>query len=129
MEIRRSNPDYLIPDVVIPAGLYAVLGRYLGVAADSNFLVALLVVMGFSVHDTIVVFDRVRENLVKYRGREDFGSIVNRSINETIQAFGQHLFHSHFSLTCYILIRAPKFEIFRSDYSWSVRPLVHTLQF
>jgi preprotein translocase subunit SecF len=75
----------LFHDVVIPAGLYAVLGKYLGVAADSNFLVALLVVMGFSVHDTIVVFDRVRENLVKYRGREDFGSIVNRSINETIR--------------------------------------------
>ncbi len=75
----------LFHDVVIPAGLYSILGRYLGVAADSNFLVALLVVMGFSVHDTIVVFDRVRENLVKFRGREDFGSIVNRSINETFR--------------------------------------------
>ncbi|MCL4405118.1 protein translocase subunit SecF [Patescibacteria group bacterium] len=75
----------LFHDVVIPAGLYAVLGRFLGVTADSNFLVALLVVMGFSVHDTIVVFDRVRENLVKYRGREEFGAIVNRSVNETMR--------------------------------------------
>lgn len=75
----------LFHDVVIPAGLYAVLGRYLGVTADSNFLVALLVIMGFSVHDTIVVFDRVRENLIKYRGREEFGAIVNRSIGETMR--------------------------------------------
>ncbi len=75
----------LFHDVVIPAGLYSVLSRYLGIAADSNFLVALLVVMGFSVHDTIVVFDRVRENLVKFRGREDFAAIVNRSINETMR--------------------------------------------
>jgi len=73
----------LVHDVAIPAGLLAILGRILGVEIDSNFVVALLVVMGFSVHDTIVVFDRIRENLSKDRGRSDFGVVINASINET----------------------------------------------
>jgi preprotein translocase subunit SecF len=51
-------------DVVIPAGMLAVLGWKLGVEIDTNFIVALLFIMGFSVHDTIVVFDRIRENLL-----------------------------------------------------------------
>ncbi|MEK7608538.1 MAG: protein translocase subunit SecF [Patescibacteria group bacterium] len=74
----------LFHDVAIPAGLLSVLGRYEGVEVDSNFVVALLVVMGFSVHDTIVVFDRIRENLLKDRGREDFSDVVNTSINQTL---------------------------------------------
>ncbi len=75
----------LAHDVLIPAGLYAVLGRHFGVAADTNFMIALLVVMGFSVHDTIVVFDRIRENLIIHRGKENLSEIVNRSINETMR--------------------------------------------
>jgi len=74
----------LFHDVLIPAGLLAVLGQYLKVEIDGNFIVALLVVMGFSVHDTIVVFDRIRENLFLDRGRRDFGTVVNASVNQTI---------------------------------------------
>ncbi|MFH0891001.1 MAG: protein translocase subunit SecF [Candidatus Liptonbacteria bacterium] len=74
----------LFHDVIIPAGLLAVLGRFGGVEIDGNFVVALLVVMGFSVHDTIVVFDRIRENLVLDRGKSEFSQIINRSVNETI---------------------------------------------
>jgi preprotein translocase subunit SecF len=74
----------LAHDVAIPAGVMAVLGRYLGVEIDTNFLVALLVVMGFSVHDTIVVFDRIRENLLKERLKDGFEAIVNRSVNQTL---------------------------------------------
>ncbi len=74
----------LFHDVAIPAGLLAVLGRYQGVDIDSNFIVALLVIMGFSVHDTIVVFDRIRENLFLDRGKSEFGEVVNRSVNETL---------------------------------------------
>ncbi|MDP2598603.1 MAG: protein translocase subunit SecF [Candidatus Liptonbacteria bacterium] len=74
----------LFHDVVIPAGLLAVLGRYGRVEIDSNFIVALLVVMGFSVHDTIVVFDRIRENLVLNRGKEKFEAVVNASVNQTL---------------------------------------------
>jgi len=74
----------LIHDVSIPAGMLVLLGRFRGVEIDTNAIVALLVVMGFSVHDTIVVFDRVRENLSLRRGKEKFASIVNDSVNQTI---------------------------------------------
>ena len=74
----------LFHDVVIPAGLFAYLGRFYGVEADTNFIVALLVVMGFSVHDTIVVFDRIRENLLLGREGAGLAEVVNKSINETL---------------------------------------------
>jgi preprotein translocase subunit SecF len=74
----------LIHDVSIPAGMLVFLGHFHGIEIDTNAVVALLVVMGFSVHDTIVVFDRVRENLSLRRGKEKFGDIVNDSVNQTI---------------------------------------------
>lgn len=74
----------LFHDVVVPAGLFAYLGHALHVEIDSNFIVALLVVMGFSVHDTIVVFDRIRENLLTGRQADDLAKVVGKSINETI---------------------------------------------
>jgi len=76
----------LFHDALIPAGMTAVLG-YLGYGAElnTNFIIAILVVMGFSVHDTIVVFDRIRENLRLGIGKnEDFSDLVGRSIQETI---------------------------------------------
>lgn len=73
----------LFHDVMIPAGLLAALGATHGIEMDTNFIVALLFVMGFSVHDTIVVFDRIRENLLRAAGREEFGEVVNRSVRET----------------------------------------------
>jgi preprotein translocase subunit SecF len=74
----------LFHDVMIPAGLLAILGYFSKAEIDSNFIVALLVVMGFSVHDTIVVFDRIRENLFLDRGKTAFGDIINQSINQTL---------------------------------------------
>ncbi len=74
----------LFHDVIVPAGLLAVLGWKLGIEVDSNFVVALLVVMGFSVHDTIVVFDRIRENLLNQKGKSEFSEIVNTSVNQTL---------------------------------------------
>lgn len=74
----------LLHDVTIPAGLLAVFGKLKGVEIDGNFVVALLVVMGFSVHDTIVVFDRIRENLLTDRGRTEFGEVINASVNQTL---------------------------------------------
>ncbi|MDP3015270.1 MAG: protein translocase subunit SecF [bacterium] len=73
----------LFHDVIIPAGLLAVLGRRLGIEIDTNFVVALLVVMGFSIHDTIVVFDRIRENLLLQKNRLDLPAIINNSVNQT----------------------------------------------
>jgi preprotein translocase subunit SecF len=72
----------LLHDVAIPMGVFAFLGHYLGVEVDTLFVTALLTVLGFSVHDTIVVFDRIRENLIKFP-RETFDEVVNRSINQT----------------------------------------------
>lgn len=75
----------LFHDAVIPAGLYAVLGHFFNAEVDTNFVVAILVVMGFSVHDTIVVFDRIRENLKMARmDKLDFGVLVNESVNQTM---------------------------------------------
>jgi len=73
----------LFHDALIPAGLFAVLGEYSNAEINVNFIVAILVVVGFSVHDTIVVFDRIRENL-KSGGRGEFDALVNASVNQTI---------------------------------------------
>jgi preprotein translocase subunit SecF len=73
----------LIHDVLITIGFFAILGYFFKVEIDTLFVTALLTVIGFSVHDTIVVFDRIREGLKKHYG-EVFENIVNNSINETI---------------------------------------------
>lgn len=76
----------LLHDVLIPTGAFAILGHYAGYEVDTLFVTALLVVLGFSVHDTIVVFDRVRENLKvshEVRDRKDFATIVGESIQQT----------------------------------------------
>lgn len=75
----------LFHDVAVPAGMLALLGYWKGIEIDTNFIVALLVVMGFSVHDTIVVFDRIRENILLMRGKSfSLGEIINKSVNETL---------------------------------------------
>lgn len=74
----------LFHDVIIPAGVFAWIGNMKGAEVDTNFIVALLVIAGFSVHDTIVVFDRTRENLAKERGKVPFEETVNKSVNETL---------------------------------------------
>jgi len=73
----------LFHDAVIPAGFFAALGYFKGIELDTNFIVAILVIIGFSVHDTIVVFDRIRENLTLSKDRNDLGKIINISINQT----------------------------------------------
>jgi len=73
----------LIHDVTAPIGVFAFLGKYFGVQIDILFVTAILTVLGFSVHDTIVVFDRIRENLKKGIGKT-FEETVGFSINQTI---------------------------------------------
>ena len=73
----------MIHDVLVVCGLFAIAGLLLGWEVDALFLTALLTVIGFSVQDSIVVFDRIRENIPKRRG-EDYETIVNRSLLETI---------------------------------------------
>jgi preprotein translocase subunit SecF len=80
----------LIHDVTMPTGVFAILGKFFGVEIDVLFITALLTVLGFSVHDTIVVFDRIRENLKKGIGKDPaspaggFEETVGISINQTI---------------------------------------------
>ncbi|MBN1954896.1 MAG: protein translocase subunit SecF [Anaerolineae bacterium] len=73
----------MLHDILIALGFYALMGIVRGWEVDALFLTAILTVSGFSVQDTIVVFDRIRENLPRYRG-ESFERVVNRSILETI---------------------------------------------
>jgi len=73
----------LLHDVAVVVGVEAILGHFLGWEVDSLFLTALLTVIGFSVHDTIVVFDRIRENRRLFR-RLDYETLVNHSIVQTL---------------------------------------------
>jgi preprotein translocase subunit SecF len=73
----------LIHDVIVVVGIFALLGTIFGLQLDALFVTAMLTVIGFSVHDTIVVFDRIRENRVRHAG-EPFDQIVNHSILQTI---------------------------------------------
>ena len=73
----------LIHDVLVLLGLFSIFGHFFGVEVDSLFVTAVLTVIGFSVHDTIVVFDRIRENL-KRVGGDNFSEVVNNSILQTL---------------------------------------------
>ncbi|MBI3963390.1 MAG: protein translocase subunit SecF [Candidatus Kerfeldbacteria bacterium] len=73
----------LIHDVIVVMGFFALLGLINGVEVGTLFVTALLTILGFSVHDTIVVYDRLRENL-RYRAHPTFETAVNVSVNETL---------------------------------------------
>jgi preprotein translocase subunit SecF len=72
----------LFHDTIIVIGFFALLGKFWGVEVNTSFVAAVLTVLGFSVHDTIVVFDRIRENLPK--SADNFEETVNRSVNQTL---------------------------------------------
>jgi preprotein translocase subunit SecF len=73
----------LIHDALLLLGVFSILGRLFGIELDALFITATLTVIGFSVHDTIVVFDRIRENVQRYVG-EPFETVVNHSLTQTI---------------------------------------------
>jgi len=72
----------LIHDIIFTLGVFSVLGHFYGVEINTPFIAAILTVLGYSVNDTIIVFDRIRENLPK--SQENFENTVNVSINQTI---------------------------------------------
>ena len=74
----------LAHDIIITIGVFSLLGHFYGVEVGVPFIAALLTILGYSVNDTIVVYDRVRENLLRSRSGTDFEVIVNRSLNETL---------------------------------------------
>ena len=74
----------LVHDALFVCGVFSILGLVYDVQIDALFVTALLTVIGFSVHDTIVVLDRVRENLKYYAKKMSFGEIINTGINQTL---------------------------------------------
>ena len=93
----------LAHDVIIPTGIFVLLGHFMGVEIDLLFITGLLAILGYSVHDTIVVFDRVRENLsinIEKNIKEDFETTVGKSVTQT---FGRSI---NTSLTIFITLLA-----------------------
>lgn len=74
----------VLHDVLFVVGMFSILGLFYDVQIDGLFITAVLTVIGFSVHDTIVVFDRIRENLRYYSKKMSFGEIVDASVNQTL---------------------------------------------
>jgi len=74
----------LVHDVVIPTGIFALLGHFYGIEISAIFVAAALTVLGYSVSDTVVVFDRVRENVLKGGVKDSFGAVVHKSIMQTL---------------------------------------------
>jgi len=76
----------LAHDVIIPTGVFSIMGHFKGYEVDTLFVTALLVIIGFSIHDTIVVYDRIRENLSdsnKLNDKKSFETIVGESVRQT----------------------------------------------
>jgi preprotein translocase subunit SecF len=87
----RFQPDYavfaiiaLFHDILVTAGVFAILGLAFGVEIDSLFIVAMLTICGFSVNDTVVIYDRIRENVKLDAGATSFNDLVNASVNQTL---------------------------------------------
>lgn len=74
----------LFHDIAIPVGIFSVLGHYFNVEIDILFVTALLAILGYSVDNTIVVFDRMREQLIRARGDKSFAEIVDASVVQTL---------------------------------------------
>ena len=74
----------LMHDVAIPVGVFAILGHFYGIEVTGVFVAAALTILGFSVSDTVVIFDRVRENVIRGGGKTNFGELVHRSVMQTL---------------------------------------------
>jgi len=74
----------LVHDIFIPVGVFAILGHFYNIEISAVFVAAALTILGYSVSDTVVVFDRVRENIIRGKTKEDFGTTVHHSIMQTL---------------------------------------------
>lgn len=73
----------LLHDLLLPIGVFAWLGEFKGAAIDAPMIAAALAILGYSINDTVVVYDRIRENILKSKG-EDFNEIVHKSVKQTL---------------------------------------------
>ena len=74
----------LVHDVIFVVGIFSILGIFCDVQVDGLFLTAILTIIGYSINDTVVTFDRIRENLRYYGKKMSFGEIVDASVNQTL---------------------------------------------
>ena len=72
----------LLHDVMVTVGVFVILSRYTSFEVDTLFVTALLTILGYSVNDTIIIFDRIRDNLYIQERKEDFAVVANRSVNQ-----------------------------------------------
>jgi preprotein translocase subunit SecF len=73
----------LLHDVMITVGIFVIISHYTAFEVDTLFVTALLTILGYSVNDTIIVFDRIRDNIFAQERKEEFPQLANRSVNQT----------------------------------------------
>jgi len=102
----------LTHDILFVVGIYSILGYFFGVEIDALFITALLTILGFSVHDTIVVFDRLRENL-KNMGRDvSFGDVANQALTQTMARSLNTSISTLFTLCALLFLGSPSIFYF-----------------
>jgi preprotein translocase subunit SecF len=74
----------LFHDVLVPLGVFAILGHFMGIEMSAVFVAAMLTILGYSVADSVVVFDRIRENIIRFSSREPFADTVHTSVKQTL---------------------------------------------
>lgn len=74
----------LVHDILIPTGVFALLGHFMGIEITAVFVAAALTILGYSLSDSVVVFDRVRENAIRFGTSQNFGELVHKSIMQTL---------------------------------------------
>ncbi len=74
----------LVHDILIPIGVFALLGYFIGVEITAVFVAAALTILGYSLSDSVVVFDRVRENVLRFGATQNFGDLVHKSVMQTL---------------------------------------------
>ncbi len=102
----------LAHDVLIATGIFAILGHYMNVEIDALFITALLTILGFSVHDTIVVFDRVRENLRTKDSKEKFSETANKALTQTMARSVNTSVSTLITLLALYILGSPSIEWF-----------------
>lgn len=101
----------LVHDVIVVIGIFAILGTFFKTEVDGLFVTAMLTIIGFSVHDTIVVYDRIRENRARHAG-ENFSAIVNHSILQTLARSINTSLTVVFTLTALLLFAGSSIQTF-----------------
>ncbi len=102
----------LLHDVIIITGLFVILGQFFNVEIDALFVTALLTVFGYSVNDTIVIFDRIRDNLIKQEPGEKLEDIANKSLNQTFTRSMNTSLSTLFTLVAVLFLGSPSIFYF-----------------